>query len=108
MTTGNVDMFAVFFTSGEKSSRDTKSEEKSTERGKQFCSIKSHSGNSSQGAEKFLLLILTCFLSDCLAWLGAHFLSSFTYGWNVFFFTLKTPFLGETISACSFQIEIEL
>lgn len=66
--------------------------EKSTERGKQFCNIKSHSGNLGQGAEKFLLLILTCFLSDCLAWLGAHFLSSCTYGWNAFSLLSKNHF----------------
>lgn len=35
--------------------------EKSTEREKQFCNIKRHSGNSGQGAEKFVLLILTFF-----------------------------------------------
>lgn len=82
--------------------------EKSTERGEQFYNIKSHSGNLAQGAEKFLLLILTWFLSDGLACLGSHFLSCFMYGWNVFFFTLKTPFLGETVATCSFQIEIAL
>lgn len=66
--------------------------EKSAERGKQFCNIKRCSGNSGQGAEKFLLLILTCFLSGCLAWLEAHFLSSFTYGWNVFSLLSKHHF----------------
>lgn len=83
--------------------------EKSTERGKLFYNIKTHSGNLAQGAEKFLVLIRTCFLSDCLVCLGSHFLSCFTYEWNVFFFTLKTPFFGgEAVAACSFQIEIAL
>lgn len=82
--------------------------EKSTEKGKQFYNIKSHSENLAQGAEKFLLLIITCFLSDCLACLGSHFLSSFTYGWNVSFFTLKNLVLGKTVTTCTFQIEIAL
>lgn len=82
--------------------------EKSTERGEQFYNLRSRSEKLVQGEQKFLLLILTCFLSDCLARLGSHFLFCFTYGWNVFFCTLKTSFLGETVATCSFQIEIAL
>lgn len=66
--------------------------EESTERGKQFYNIKTHSGNLAQGAENFLLLIVSCFLSDCLVCLVSYSLSCFTYEWNVFFFTLRTPF----------------
>lgn len=65
---------------------ETLNAENSTEGGKKNYNIKSHSGNLAQGAEGFLLLLLTCFLSDCLACLAFHFLSCFTYGWNVFFF----------------------
>lgn len=88
---------------------ETLNAENSTEGGKKIYNIKSHSGNLAQGAEGFLLLLLTCFLSDCLACLAFHFLSCFTYGWNVFFFfSLRTQVLGETVKSCSLPIEIAL
>lgn len=87
---------------------ETLNAENSTERGKQFYNIKSHSGNLAQDAEEFPLLLLTCFLSDCLACLASHFLSFYVWVECFFFFSLKTQVLGETVKSCSLPIEIAL